>query len=283
MTVYAFDRDGCLQPWGGSIPMGVLKELQAKGHKVGTGGGAAAEEQRQQWRSYGIEPDFALSKGELDKLRDMYPGETIIQIDDDVNQARLAKANGRKFMTPAEFLDKPDPGGSLLEGYRRGLDELEGQNLTEIAEIIARARRVFIAGNGGSATTASHFASDLARAGVQAYSLCDNQALVTGLANDLGYNYMLSRQLELFDIGDGDVFVAISGSGNSANVIAAVDVAKRRGATTVGFLGFGGGWLVHEAEHSIVLSSSDYGVVEGLHSCLCHIIPRLIAEKRWES
>jgi len=278
MTVYCFDRDGCLEPWGGPIPMSALKELQAKGHKVGTGGGAAPEEQRQQWRSHGVEPDFALSKGELDKLRDTYPGETIIQVDDDINQAKIAEASGRKFMTPAEFLGKPNPGGPSLEEYKKALVELEIQDLIGVAEVIAKAKRVFIAGNGGSATTSNHFASDLARAGVQVYSLCDNPALITGLANDYGYNHIFSRQLELYNIGEGDVFVAISGSGNSANIVTAVNEANRRGATTLALLGFGGGQVLPLVDKAVVLSSTDYGVIEGIHSCLCHIIPRLIVE-----
>jgi len=258
--------------------MNILKELQAKGHRVGTGGGAAPEEQRRQWRSYGIEPDFALSKGELDKLRDMYPGETIIQVDDDVNQTRLAEASGRKFMTPATFLGKPESGNSLLEGYKKALVELEIQDLAGIAELIAKAKRVFIAGNGGSTMTATHFASDLVRAGVQAYSLCDNPALITGLANDYGYTYIFSRQLEPFDIGEGDVFIAISGSGNSVNVIEAVNLARKKGGTAIAFLGFGGGELSPLVDKAIILSSTDYGVIEGIHSCLCHMIPRLIVE-----
>ncbi|MBW2562391.1 MAG: SIS domain-containing protein, partial [Deltaproteobacteria bacterium] len=252
--------------------------LQAKGHKVGTGGGAASEEQRQQWRSHGVEPDFALSKGELDRLKEMFPGEEVIQIDDDVNQANLAKANGRKFMTPAEFLGKPDPDKPLLEGYRSALAELETQDIVGVAETIAKAKRVFIAGNGGSAVTGNHFASDLARAGIQTHSLCDNQALITGLANDLGYTHIFSRQLELYNIGQGDVFIAISGSGNSANVIEAVNLARSKGGTAIAFLGFGGGELSPLVDKAIILSSTDYGVIEGIHSCLCHMIPRLIAK-----
>jgi len=278
MTVYCLDRDGTLAPWGGVVPMELLKKLQAEGHKVGTGGGAVPEEQRQQWRSYGVEPDFALSKGELDKLRDMFPGETIIQVDDDINQARMAEAGGRKFMTPAEFLGKPNPGGSLLAGYQRALVELETQDLVGVAKEIVKAKRVFVAGNGGSASTANHFASDLARAGIEAHSLCDNSALITGLANDLDYPYIFSRQLELYDVGEGDVFIAISGSGNSANVITAVNLARGRGAIGIGFLGFGGGELARLVNKAIILSSTDYGEIEGAHSCLCHIIARLVTQ-----
>jgi len=193
-----------------------------------------------------------------------------------LNAKGMAKANGRKFMTPAEFLGRPNPGGSLLQGYKKALVELEIQDLTGIAETIAKARRVFIAGNGGSAMTATHLASDLARAGVQAYSLCDNPALITGLANDLGYAYIFSRQLELYNVGEGDVFIAISGSGNSTNIITAVNLANNKGATTIALVGFGGGQLSPLVDKAIVLSSSDYGEVEGIHSCLCHIIPRLL-------
>jgi len=278
MAVYIFDRDGTLEPWGGIIPICILKDLQSKGHKVGAGGGADPEEQREQWRAHGIEPDFALLKGELDRLKEMFPGEVMIQVDDDLTQRKPAEAGGRKFMTPEQFLGKSNQSRSPSEGYKSSFAELEAQDLSGIAEILAKAKRVFIAGNGGSAATANHFASDLVRAGVQAHSLCDNEALITGLANDVGYTYVFSRQLQLYNIGEGDVFIAISGSGNSKNVIAAVNLAKGRGATTIGFLGFGGGQLRLLVDKAIVLSSTDYGVVEGIHSCVCHLIPRLMTE-----
>jgi len=201
------------------------------------------------------------------------------------------------LMTPAEFLAtftgpqknireregedaSPATSPSLVTGYHQALAELGQQDIAGIAELLAQAREVLVAGNGGSAATASHFASDLMRAGVRARSLCDNAAVITGLANDLGYTHIFARQVA--EIGKEDALVVISGSGNSANLIHATRLAKSRGAATVAFLGFGGGELGKIAERCITLSSRDYGEVEGVHSCLCHIIARQVRERLWE-
>lgn len=182
---------------------------------------------------------------------------------------------------------------SVVYDYIKGLleciGELPEQNMEEIAGVIFHAwkkgNQVFIMGNGGSATTASHFVCDLRKGaivrgspGVQAFSLTDNIALVTALANDIDYSYIFKEQLVGL-LKEGDVVIGISASGNSSNVLKAIEYARQNGATTIGFVGFGGGRLKELAHKSIVLSSKDYGQVEDIHLSLAHIISYLVRER----
>ena len=165
----------------------------------------------------------------------------------------------------------------LVDRYVVCLKELRQLDLQGIIKALAKAKHVYTAGNGGSSATASHFAADLRRASVQATCLSDNISLITALANDFGYDTVFAEQLS--KIAKGDVLVVISASGNSSNVVRATRLAKARGATTIAFTGFGGGKLKALADYSIILPSHDYGEVEGIHSCLCHIIPCLIKKE----
>ena len=176
-----------------------------------------------------------------------------------------------------------------IKGLTECLEELSQQNLGEIADMIIDAWRngnqIFVMGNGGSATTASHFARDLqigtaveGKARVRATSLTDNVALITALANDTDYSSIFEEQL-ISQLGEGDVVIGISASGNSLNVLKAIDYARENGAVTIGFIGFNGGKLKELAHKSIVLSRRDYGQVEGIHLSLAHIISYLVRER----
>jgi D-sedoheptulose 7-phosphate isomerase len=176
-----------------------------------------------------------------------------------------------------------------IKGLSRCLGELSPQNLEEIADTIVTAwktgKRIFIMGNGGSATTASHFARDLqmetATSGkprVKAISLADNIALITSLANDKDYSSIFEEQL-IGQMEKDDVVIGISASGNSPNVLKAIEYARRNGATTIGFIGFGGGKLKELVHKAIILSSQDYGPVEDIHLSLDHIISYLVRER----
>lgn len=159
------------------------------------------------------------------------------------------------------------------------------------AELLLSARQngntVFFIGNGGSAATASHFANDVSvgtRTGdnrpFRAVSLTDNIAVMTALANDEGYDQIFVYQLKVH-FRDGDALVAISASGNSPNVINAVDYAKSRGATVVGLTGFNGGRLRELCDISLHVPTAEgeYGPVEDLHMIFDHLIGSfLIAE-----
>ena len=146
---------------------------------------------------------------------------------------------------------------------------------------------VFFIGNGGSAATASHFANDISigtrtsdNLPFRAVSLTDNVAVMTALANDEGYDRMFVDQLKVH-MRDGDSLVAISASGNSPNLIEAVDYAKTRGATVVGLTGFDGGRLREKSDISLHVPTAkgEYGPVEDVHMIFDHLIGSyLIAE-----
>ena len=143
---------------------------------------------------------------------------------------------------------------------------------------------VFICGNGGSASTATHFGCDLAKrpivAGQPRYRvipLTDNNALMTALSNDIGYDVVFSEQLIPL-VRKGDILIGISGSGNSKNVIKAVEVAKAAGAVTIGFSGYDGGKLAPAVDISVHIPSFNMAMVEDVHLMLEHAIcERLLA------
>ncbi len=158
----------------------------------------------------------------------------------------------------------------------------------EVVEALISANRagqtVFICGNGGSASTATHFGCDLAKrpivAGQPRYRvvpLTDNNALMTAISNDIGYDVVFSEQLIPL-VRKGDILIGISGSGNSMNVIKAVEVAKAAGATTIGFSGYDGGKLAPAVDISVHIPSFNMAMVEDVHLMLEHAIcERLLA------
>lgn len=141
----------------------------------------------------------------------------------------------------------------------------------------ARSRRgtVFVAGNGGSAATASHWVSDLRTAAtdegspVHAVSLTDNTSVLSALANDHGYEWVFSRQLRSL-ARPHDVLVVVSVSGRSPNLVRAVEQARAIGMETIGLLGGDGGDLVTLVDHAVVVSPTKltYGLVESAHVVL---------------
>ena len=185
-----------------------------------------------------------------------------------------------------------EPIERYLNQLRRALDRFSIDAAAQIAETLLDARRrnarVFVFGNGGSASTASHWACDLAKGTLdesrnggqkplRVVSLTDNQALITAWANDLSYDDIFAKQIEnLAD--EGDVAVAVSASGESENVLRGVAAAKRIGCATIAAAGFGGGTLARICDIAFVAESGDYGVVEDLHLTLNHILRLVIHE-----
>ncbi len=148
-----------------------------------------------------------------------------------------------------------------------------------------RQRTVFICGNGGSASTASHMAADLGKNAVAAgkprlrvISLNDNMAWFSSLANDLGYENVFVEQMENL-LGPGDVLVTLSASGNSENVVRAAEFARARGGRVVALVGFSGGKLAQMADAVVHLRSDDYGPVEDGHLVLNHIFTEALRER----
>jgi D-sedoheptulose 7-phosphate isomerase len=146
-------------------------------------------------------------------------------------------------------------------------------------------RQVFILGNGGSSATASHMACDLSKTaivpgqrGIRAMSLADNVPVMTAWANDVSYADSFREQLVNF-MDRGDVVIGISASGNSPNVLRAIEYANEHGAITVGLIGFGGGKLKDLVHVDITISSRDYGQVEDFHVTLDHILAQYVRQQ----
>jgi D-sedoheptulose 7-phosphate isomerase len=167
--------------------------------------------------------------------------------------------------------------------------ELERTNLAEMqhwADLVYSAwqdeKFVFIFGNGGSGTTASHIAEDLGKSllkpedlkdekkkRLKVLSLTDNQGWILAVGNDVGYDQIFVQQLMNYG-SRGDLVIAISGSGNSPNVLAAVDWANRHGLKTFGLTGYNGGKLRGMAQAGLHVPLDDMGMVESIHLCLFH-------------
>jgi D-sedoheptulose 7-phosphate isomerase len=169
-----------------------------------------------------------------------------------------------------------------LGKLQHALNELPRDEIVKLADMLMRAygtgKQVFTVGNGGSASTASHMAADLAKNTIgrnmrrfRIMSLNENASIVTALANDLGYENIFSEQLTNL-IKAGDVLIVVSASGNSPNVIKAIHYARERSAQVVGLLGFGGGEAARLADVAIVVDSYEYGVVEDVHLVINHIL-----------
>jgi D-sedoheptulose 7-phosphate isomerase len=143
-------------------------------------------------------------------------------------------------------------------------------------------RQIFIMGNGGSASTATHFVCDLAkntrRPGwphFRTIGLTDNMAILTAYANDEGFENVFSEQLANM-VKPDDIVVGISTSGNSRNVLKAIDLANRMGAVTIGFTGFDGGELGRMVQYHVHVASNIIEQVEDLHLALEHMICRTL-------
>ena len=180
------------------------------------------------------------------------------------------------------------PVSQIGSEYLRACRDLLGAvDLAEVERVVEQLRgardrgaTIFIAGNGGSAATASHWVNDLGKATkrsgrspMRVMSLSDNVSWVTALANDEGYDRVFAGQLENF-ARPGDVLVVLSASGNSPNLVRAVEMARGRGVHTIGLLGFDGGVLKTMVDHCLWLQTERgaYELVESIHSVLCHLV-----------
>ena len=171
---------------------------------------------------------------------------------------------------------------------RLPLDVLE-QLFTAIENAHAAGQQIFVIGNGGSAATASHMMNDLNKGTLghkgdapwkrfKVIALTDNVSLMTAWANDTDYNTVFSEPLKNL-ANRGDVLIAISASGNSPNIITAVEVAKTLGVKVLGLGGFTGGKLAQLADVCVVVPSNDYGPVEDVHMIIDHILVGYLYEK----
>jgi D-sedoheptulose 7-phosphate isomerase len=146
-----------------------------------------------------------------------------------------------------------------------------------LVDALEGGRTVFTVGNGGSAATASHYAADFNKGlslgkarRFRFLCLADNTATLTAYANDLSYEEVFVEQLRNF-LEPGDLVIAISGSGNSRNVLRAVEYANQSGGITVGLTGYDGGQLKKIARHGIHIPIADMQITEDLHMVLDHL------------
>ena len=173
-----------------------------------------------------------------------------------------------------------------LSRLQQEIARLHQPDIVKLADLIYdawdRGRFVFILGNGGSATTSSHFSEDLGKSTLRekelkdeskkrlkVMSLTDNLGWILALGNDVGYDQIFVQQLMNYGSA-GDVVIAISGSGNSPNVLRAVEWANKHGLKTFGLTGFGGGKLRGLAQSGLHVPLDDMGMVESIHLALYH-------------
>lgn len=193
---------------------------------------------------------------------------------------------------------------AYLQRLQAELERIDRAALARWADLVYEAweggRFLFLFGNGGSATTATHMAEDLgkstlrerdlkdeSRRRLKVLSLTDNQGWIMAVGNDCGYDQVFVQQLMNYGAA-GDAVIAISGSGNSPNVLAAVDWANRHGLKTFALTGYRGGKLKSLAADGLHVALDDMGMVESIHLCLFHwvlndVFARINAEGRYAS
>jgi D-sedoheptulose 7-phosphate isomerase len=175
---------------------------------------------------------------------------------------------------------------SFLERVAQELSRVDPTQVRQLADLIydcyQDGRFVFLAGNGGSGSNASHFCEDLGKGTLRredfendskkrlkVLSLTDNTPYILAWGNDEGFDRVFVEQLKNL-ASPGDLLIAISGSGNSPNVLRAVDWANRHGLTTIGCTGFSGGKLRTLARYNLHVPLDDMGIVESIHLTAFH-------------
>lgn len=162
------------------------------------------------------------------------------------------------------------------------IKDLEIENISEVIGAIKEAhekdRRIFVFGNGGSAATANHFAADFGKNAIKdddnrfkIISLSNNISTITACGNDIGFETIFEEQLKnLMQVKD--LIICISASGNSPNIIKAVEYARKRNGTVIGITGFDGGKLKEISDLNINVNSESFEQIEDIHLIITHII-----------
>jgi D-sedoheptulose 7-phosphate isomerase len=207
------------------------------------------------------------------------------------NERTVHDTGAASFLYP--FLgERETDAEAVVEDVRRSIlmkaeeiGELRAQTLTEnretlaaAAEAVRRAPRVLALGNGGSATDATDLVADLERAGRAAIDLTADPAILTAIANDVGVEAIFARQVIAYG-REGDALVALSTSGGSGNVIAALAEARRRGLATIAFVGYNGGRIAAErlADHVVVTRSQHIPRIQEAQASAYHVLCELAA------
>lgn len=182
----------------------------------------------------------------------------------------------------------------LFEQYKKELiqkiEQLSEDSLNDLVDAILETykknKTVYIFGNGGSASTASHMQCDMGKGTqiegqrrLKALSLTDNIAIMSAISNDISYDDVFAYQLENL-VEEEDLIIGISASGNSENVVRAMQLAKSFKARTFAIVGFDGGKMKGIADQNIHIHSYNYGVVEDMHLIINHLVSQRIKEIR---
>lgn len=178
---------------------------------------------------------------------------------------------------------------AYLECIADLLHRLPREPVLRVAQALNQIHRsggtLYVCGNGGSAATASHFALDLAKGArprqgppIRAIALTDSVPLLTAWANDTAYDRVFAEQLAAW-YRPGDGLVAISGSGNSPNVLRAVEFVREHGGVSCGLAGYDGGKLAPMVTHPVIVPSDDLEKIEDCHMSLCHLYTAYLREE----
>jgi D-sedoheptulose 7-phosphate isomerase len=195
-----------------------------------------------------------------------------------------------------DLFEKSKSAADFSSGYTKRLAEiLEAVDKNAVEQVvdvfdkaISEHKAIYLIANGGSSAAASHMVNDLVpnslvagKPGIRAFSLTDNSASVTAVANDAGYENIFSYQLEAY-MQPGDVVLAMSVSGNSENVLRGVKYAQQHGGYTIGWTGFDGGQLAKLCDLNVHIPTTrdEYGPVEDAFTVLGHMVSNYLILKR---
>lgn len=172
------------------------------------------------------------------------------------------------------------------------VDEKNIDKIIEVTKAIANAfndgKKLILFGNGGSATDASHIAAEFInrfkreRPGLPAISLNTDMAVITSIANDYDFSEVFAKQLKSL-ADEGDIVIAISTSGNSPNVLKAMDIAKKKRLITVAFTGIKGERLASKATYAFIVPSDNTPRIQETHITLGHVLCQMVEEILFES
>jgi len=177
----------------------------------------------------------------------------------------------------------------FVTAQKAALDSIPVEAVAQVIErlktALAEDRQIFVFGNGGSAMNSSHFATDLGKGSsdkvgkrFRVLSLNDNVSWMTAIGNDYAYDQIFVRQLENYG-RQGDLVLALSVSGNSPNVVNALEWANKNGLHTIALVGGKKGKMAEIAHQSIVINSTHYGRVEDAQMSICHMLCYAFMEK----
>ena len=171
---------------------------------------------------------------------------------------------------------------TYCESINKALKSVQEQSDEDAYDMIKHTgkigARIFVCGNGGSASIAEHFSCDHSK-GVRmdtpllrpnVVSLASNMATITAIGNDIGYDKIFSKQLEFSNATQDDILIVISSSGNSSNIVRALEQAQQSNLFTIALVGFDGGQAGKIASATVHVNSSNYGIVEDCHQIIMH-------------